>query len=372
MTRVCFDGMDDDRVLEGVEGVVKRSNEITAELLEYLIEVEKRGLHLKEACSSMFAFCTQRLHLSESAAGKRITAQRVARRFPLVLEMIATGEIHLSAVNLVAAHLTEENHVELLGRARHLSKREVEKLVAEIAPRPDLPSRVSALPGRRAAALPGRRGAAPAVEQTVAVSPASAAALEVHAPGRVPALVAPLSPKRYQIRVTVDEETHATLVRLQDLLSHQIPDRDPAVIISRALELLLEQTLARNVAATKKPRAAKAAKTRNRHIPAAVRREVWQRDGGQCAFVDQKGRRCSATAFLEYHHVRNWARGAEHDPSEIELRCSGHNQYQAALDYGADLIAARRNERERLRSATPCGRGAAPTASREQWLGMTQ
>ena len=47
MQKVCFDGMDDDRVLDGIERVVRRSNEITAEVLAYLIEVEKRGLHLR-------------------------------------------------------------------------------------------------------------------------------------------------------------------------------------------------------------------------------------------------------------------------------------------------------------------------------------
>jgi len=150
MVRVCFDGIDDDRVLDGIQQVVRRSNEITAELLAYLMAVERRRLHLREACSSLFAFCVERLHLSESAAGNRITAMRTAQRFPLAFELIARGDIHLTALNMLAAHLTEENHVEVLARARHRSKREIEALVAEVAPRPDLPSRVAAVPQRTA------------------------------------------------------------------------------------------------------------------------------------------------------------------------------------------------------------------------------
>src|SRR5687768_1770814 len=146
MDELCLKSIADDRLLEGVAVLAGRSNEITAELLAYLGEVEARGLHLGQACSSVFAFCVERLHMSESAAGKRITAARVARRFPVVLEMIERGEIHLTTVNMVAAHLTDENHAEVLARARHRSKREVEKLVAELAPRPDLPSRVLPLP----------------------------------------------------------------------------------------------------------------------------------------------------------------------------------------------------------------------------------
>src|SRR5688500_933014 len=201
MKKLCLESFGDEGVLEGVAVLARRSNELTAELLAYLGEVDARGLHLGEACSSLFAFCVERLHMSESAAGKRITAARFARRFPLVLEMIGRGEIHLTAVNMLAAHLTEENHAAVLARARHRSKRDIEKLVAEIAPRPDLPSRVVALPQRTAAQ-------------------------HVHAPARVapaperaarPAVVAPLSPRRYEIRVTVDQETHDRLRQLQDV-----------------------------------------------------------------------------------------------------------------------------------------------------------
>jgi hypothetical protein len=381
MEELRLDGMSDERVLERVEVLVKRANETTAELLAYLAEVDRRGLYLGEACGSLFAYCVERLHMSEAAAGKRITAARTARRFPLLFEMIAKGDVHLSGVTLLAPHLTEENHAELLARARHQSKREIEKLVAEIAPRPDVASRVAVLP-RQVSVAAG------------AVEVAREDAQHVQAPGRAgggppaavgrPAVVAPLAPRRYEIRVTVDEETHAALCQLQDLLSHQIPDRDPAAIISRALAHELELTLARKARATKKPRAtekaratkkpratekaraaktaratetARAAKTaratetprrdrtaakRSRHIPAAACREVWGRDGGRCAFVDAKGRRCSSSRFLEYHHIHNWGRGAGHDPAEVELRCRAHNQYQAAIDYGADFIERKR------------------------------
>jgi hypothetical protein len=310
--------------------------------LAYLAEVEERGLHLREACSSLFAFCVERLHLSEGAAAKRVWAARTARRFPLVLKMIASGEIHLSGVHLLTRHLTEENHVELLARARHRSKREIEKLIAEIAPKPDVASRVTAL---------SRRQAEMEVGSTSVAEPNGAVAVqEEHAPEPVAvpscaprAIVAPLSERRYLIRVTVGEETHAALGQLQDLLSHQVPDRDPAVIIARALDLLLERTLAVKAAVCERPRTGKEPAKRNRHVPASVRRQVWKRDGAQCAFIDGEGRRCRSTRFLEFHHTHNWGRGAEHEPGQIELRCRAHNQYQAELDYGAQLMADRRS-----------------------------
>ena len=260
----------------------------------------------------------------------------VARRFPVVLEMIARGEIHLTAVNMLAAHLTEENHVEVLARAQHQSKRDMEKLLAELVPRPDLPSRVLALPG--------------------------VTAQEVHAPERVaarPAVVAPLSPRRYEIRVTVDQETHDSLRQLQDLLA----DRDPAVIVSRALGLLLKRALARKAALTDRPRDVPTSQKRSRHIPSAVRRAVWQRDKGQCAHVDN-GRRCSSTRSLHFHHVNNWARGADHEPSAIELRCPTYNHYQAVLDYGAAFMAAKRGCSRARSDAVGVSAGGVPEGAR--------
>ena len=103
MAMACLENMSDDGVLDGVEMLARRSNAITTELLSYLIEVERRGLHLREACSSLFAFCVERLHMSEAAAGKRITAARTARRFPRVLEMLAGGEqVDRSQVDVAA------------------------------------------------------------------------------------------------------------------------------------------------------------------------------------------------------------------------------------------------------------------------------
>jgi len=38
---------------------------------------------------------------------------------------------------------------------------------------------------------------------------------------------------------------------------------------------------------------------RSRHIPAALRREVYERDGRRCTYVDVRGERCCETRFLE-------------------------------------------------------------------------
>ena len=118
----------------------------TAHVSAALIEVDARKLCLGEGCTSLVTYCTQVLHFAEHAAYGRIEAARAARRLPAILDQLADGSLTLTAVGLLAAHLTQENHVALLAAARHKSKRDVERMVAGLRPLPSVPSSVRKLP----------------------------------------------------------------------------------------------------------------------------------------------------------------------------------------------------------------------------------
>ncbi len=120
-----------------------RQNE--ADLIAYLAEVDRRELYLEQGCSCMFRYCTEVLHFSEATAFRRIRVARAARAYPLLLERICEGAIHLSGANLLAPALNPENHVELLDLARHKSRRAIEVILADRAPKPDVPARVRKL-----------------------------------------------------------------------------------------------------------------------------------------------------------------------------------------------------------------------------------
>jgi len=124
--------LSDDELLARVKQLVRREGEATANLVAHLAELDARRLYLSEGCSSLFVNCTQILHLSEHAAFNRIEAARAARKFPVILALLASGALHLAAVRLLAPHLTAENHAELLQTARHRSKRDLEILVARV------------------------------------------------------------------------------------------------------------------------------------------------------------------------------------------------------------------------------------------------
>jgi hypothetical protein len=123
------------------------------------------------------------------------------------------------------------------------------------------------------------------------------------------------------------------LRRVQDLLCREIPDGDPAVIFERALDLLVNDVEKKKLAATAKPGPPRATKNGSRDIPAHVRRTVWKRDGGRCAFNGRSGR-CSARRFLEWHHVQPFGHQGPATAENISLRCRAHNVYESELVFG--------------------------------------
>src|SRR6476620_12501138 len=138
----------DKELLAEVKRLTEHERVATADLIATLAELDARRLYLGEGCSSLFSYCTQVLHLSEHAAYGRIEAARAGRRHPVILDMLAAGLVNLTTVCLLAPHLTDENHVQVLNSARHKSKREVEHLVASLRPQSAVPSVVRKLPVR--------------------------------------------------------------------------------------------------------------------------------------------------------------------------------------------------------------------------------
>ena len=353
-----FNALTDDELLIEVQRLAACERAATIDLLRSLIEVDARRLYLREGCSSLFTYCTQVLHLAEGSAYNRIEAARAARRFPAILEAIADGALTLTSARLLAPHLTDDNHRALLDAARDKSKRDVERLIATFRPKSVVPTVLRKLPAAtqppepvsrpesdvgmrptptepaQAARVPAAElpvaGAAPAVERRAVPIPSEVPS----APHRAWGESTPLSADAYKLQVTISRQTHDKLRRAQDLLRHTLPTGDLAEIVDRALTLLLSDLERRRCAAAARPREdGTGTASDTRHIPAAVRRAVWQRDQGRCAFVGTRGR-CRETGFLEFHHVAPYAAGGAATVDNIQLRCRAHNLYEATLFFG--------------------------------------
>ena len=394
----------DDELLRRLSNLLGQSRRDEADLVAHIGEVDRRRLYAREASPSMFGYCTEVLHLSEAEAYLRIAAARAAREHPVLLTLLADGRLHLTAIAKLAPHLTPENRDDILERAARRSKREIEELVAEISPRPDAPAVMRKLPDRRAgttspairlgpdveAASLGLRpdGVAsvsrrlrpdgvPARESQLRPDGAAAASVELRpdgiaaagvehlpsgatvppaSPRARPSVVEPLAPARYKVQFTASAELRDKLERLRALMRPSVPDGDLAAIIEQAVTEKLQRLEARRFARTQAPRktlSQSQTSPTTRQIPAAVKRAVYERDGGRCRYEDEQGRRCTARQELEYHHRRPFGHGGDHSVANVALACKCHNGYLAEVDYGREAMARHRRTETRPLVPTP-------------------
>jgi 5-methylcytosine-specific restriction endonuclease McrA len=385
--------LTDAELLAGTRRLVGRSNQLLAELLAHLGEVEARGIHRIRACSSLYTYCIYELRFSEDEAFRRVAAARLIRRFPALLEAVSSGELHLTGLLMLGPHLTESNLVEVLARAKHRTKRELARLVRVLDPLPAVPARIEPLgpaPARGISANPTWEGFLQAMCPVRELSPGqrprdwvasgnesaydlgrmprdagealNATGPEFAAPARADA-VAPgsLAPERYKVQFTATAEYVRLVDEAKALLSRAHPQATLEELHLRAMQALVSEL-------TKKKYAVKEAaprepereagngaasctaphddassvphhtRRRGRHIPAAIRRAVFERDGNQCTHVSTTGKRCEETHRLEFHHLTPFAAGGEHALSNLTLRCAAHNALAAEEEFGRERI----------------------------------
>ena len=251
-----------------------------------------KSMHGVSMPARLFRFCTDVLHLSEAEAYRRINAARLSRRFPVLLTMLEDDSIHLCGIAVISKHLTKDNCEEVFAKATHKSKRELEELVAELAPKPDVPPTIRKRPQLKAQAE-SSKASDEGREEPKKKPPTRPAAPEKRA------TVAPVSPASYLVKFTASAELRDKLERLE------------------------------------------------------VKRFVWARDGGQCTFVTLDGKRCPERHRLEYHHDDPYGLGGDRSANNIRLMCKCHNLYMGELDYGKEKMDAFRRSADRAGEPAP-------------------
>jgi hypothetical protein len=379
--------VSDDVLLRDLTALVSSDRLTTARILAHIAEVDARRLYAPAGYPSMYALCVEELRLSEDAAYKRIQAARAARRFPALFAAVAEGRLHLAAVCLLAPHLTVENAGELIQRATHRPKSEIEAMLVRRFPAEGAlapPGMVRAVPcGELSQLAPGQVGETEPCDDQLAPGQVGDAG-RCHAqlaPGQVDGTVATPAelspPERYLLQLTIGKATYEKLRYAQALLSHAVPSGEAAAVLDRALDALIGQLEGRKFGARarargdgnareSRPRAAdvRSASVRaagvpsaggrsasvpsenagKRYIPARIRRAVWERDGGRCTFVGARGHRCKAKHFLQFDHVIPVARGGTATAEGLRLLCRAHNQYEADRVFGAEFMRRKRPE----------------------------
>jgi hypothetical protein len=338
VNRYSLTHIPDPALLRGLRALVAQDRTATAMLLAHLAEVDARKLYVPAAHPSMFSYCAHELRFSEDAAYKRIQAARTAWRFPAIFPALADGQLNLTGVLLLGPYLNPANADELLGAAAGRTKSEIEEWLAQRFPRSELLPLVIALPPDGQLA-----------PERVKFDDTQLAAGRVAA-FATPARLTPAAPGRYSLQLTIGKGTHDKLRHAQALLGHQVPSGEIAEVLDRALDALIGQLERRKFAATSRPRPRRAS-ANPRHVPAAVRRTVWARDGGQCTFVNAAGHRCPSRTRLEFDHVDPVARGGRATVERMRLRCRAHNQYAAECAFEADFMSHKREAAQRAADA---------------------
>jgi 5-methylcytosine-specific restriction endonuclease McrA len=377
MNRYAYSHLSNGALLKELAASVSQDQSFTATMLGYLGEVDARKLYVPASYASMFMYCVREHRMSEDMAYKRILAARTARRFPAIFPALAEGRLHLTAVVLLAPHLNHGTADELLAAATHRSTAEIRLLLAHRFPSADVPTRVRAIgapadSGETAIQL-GTVGPplSPAtvgpshesqlsigVEQLVSkpVGPMVAqAAVTSAAPVSLPLperpRVAPLSPGRFALQLTMGQDTHDLLREAQSLLGRSVATGDVEAVLQRALRELVCRLRTRKFADCTRPRRQRAG-TGSRYIPAEVKRRVCQRDGGRCTFVNESGRRCEERSDIEFDHIEPVTRGGRSTVANLRLRCRAHNQYAAEHALGHEFMRGMRqsSQEQSLRS----------------------
>ena len=279
---------------------------------------------------------------------------RVGYRYPVIFPALADGRLSLTTILMLKAFLLSHTAPALIQAAMGEWKRQVEKLLAENFPRPDVPTSIRSW------------GPALAMNQPLSCMPADATATEalsinLVAPARVvPSLVsspthlmvpvaprakvAALSPDRNALQVTIDDETVELLGQARDLLSHALPGADAGTVLKHALRCPVRELERRKFARVENPRAFAGA-TDGPRVSSDVKRRARLRDGDACGFEGPNGNRCGSHYQLEWDRRHPVALGGRSTTENVRQLCRAHNQYEAERRFGKGFMERKRQGR---------------------------
>ncbi len=348
--------LSDEQLLAQLPVLRSKERRAKAEVIVYLAEVDRRKLFLREACSSLYTFCVQRLGYSEDAARKRMRVARLYRELPQILDELTSGSIHLTGLFLLSGHLRQDNAGPLLAEARGKTRREIELVIARWFPKSDVLPNITPLGADLTGPGTGASGSESGALPVTSRRPDGMEPVDDTTPERTDAArsrVQPLSAQSYRVEFTASAELHAKLEHARNLLSHAVPPGNLGEVFERALDELIEkETKRRQGAVSEKPRKLRPLKEGSRHVQVSVVREVWNRDDHQCTFVDEQGRRCSERRCVTLEHVDPHARGGPPTAENLCLLCRPHNLDAARREFGEEHIRRKQREAQAHAKAT--------------------
>ena len=372
--------LSDRELLRETRNLVRHERHLQGAVIDHLTEIEARGLYLQRGFSSLFDYAVRELGYSDAAAARRIGALRLCADQPDAREGLRDGSLTLSAAaELQWAFDRQRRRGSISGTAAIAPAGTPAPDSAPAVPLPPAepePPLVLDAVGRQKLVEEAAGKSARQVRRMLAdLDPELA---------RPADRVRPLGDGRYELKATIDAECQQGLEQLRGLLSHVDPRMTMGQLVGRVVQEALDRhdpsRPPRRARGGSRPADAKANAPRTptpeqaqgssapaakhaarpadtvaapktdpdaghhaastpesqscasgRAISAGVRRQVWQRDGGRCSYVDpQTGRRCNSTHLIEIDHIVPHALGGGADPGNLRLLCGAHHRHRHA------------------------------------------
>ena len=409
-TRAAITGtvaaLSDRELLAQTGNLARVERHLQGAIIDHLAEIEARSLFLRRGFASLFEYAVRELGYSDAAAGRRIAAMRLCADNPQTRERLRDGSLSLSAAaELQWAFDRQRRRVPPVAatatRRADTPRADTPQAATTpaVAALPTEPPLVLDAVGRQKLVEEAAGKSTRQVKRMLAdLDPELAAAAD---------RVRPLGNGRYELKAVIDAECQRGLEQLASLLSHV----DPRMTVGQLVGRLVREALDRHDPSRRRPRtgsrpadvhaaptpaaepeadrrtasapkqparraasppketarpavsatstaqtgpgcdghAAPAPKSRasGRAIPAAVQREVWQRDAGRCRYVDpHTGRRCTSRHLLQIDHVLPYALGGGSDPANLRLLCHAHHRHRHR---SASAVSPTRNPEDPIR-----------------------
>ena len=398
--------LSDRELLAQTGNLARVERHLQGAIIDHLAEIEARSLFLRRGFASLFEYAVRELGYSDAAAGRRIAAMRLCADNPHTRERLRDGSLSLSAAaELQWAFDRQRRRVPpVAATATRRADTPQAATTPAVAALPTEPPLVLDAVGRQKLVEEAAGKSTRQVKRMLAdLDPELAPAAD---------RVRPLGNGRYELKALIDAECQRGLEQLAGLLSHV----DPRMTVGQLVGRLVREALDRHDPSRRRPRtgsrpadvhaaptpaaepeadrrtasapkqparraasppketarpavsatstaqtrpgcdghAAPAPKSRasGRAIPAAVQREVWQRDAGRCRYVDpHTGRRCTSRHLLQIDHVLPYALGGGSDPANLRLLCHAHHRHRHR---SASAVSPTRNPEDPSFLTHPC------------------
>jgi hypothetical protein len=292
--------LSDGALLDRTSELARDERKITLEILHHLHEIERRKLFAELGYPSLFEYCVKHLGYNEVSAQRRIASMRLLRVIPELAEQVQQGKLTISTLAKAHGFFKKEDKVQKLNLEQ---KRQI----------------IEQLSGK-----PTREMERELLSQSLYP--------EVHFKEKSKTV----SPTKVELTFFADVELQSILEKIRGVLSHKLEQGTLTEVIAHmAKEFWAIIDPGREPKKTRSPQSVTAQKVHTDTIPAAIKRAIWKRDDGCCAFTNQTGKKCGSRHRVQFdHYPTPHALGGPSTEQNLRLACFQHNARHAIQRYG--------------------------------------